>query len=296
MADHSVAAPKAEAVADIIYHYTNAPGLEGIVRSNRLWATDVSFMNDATELTYGRPLLLAAVRGKVASTKLRVTRELLNRFEHEYLESPVTYASLAATCFCEEGDLLSMWRAYGTGGGYAVGFNAATLHARKIVYDPLEQRKQIDDVLDRWSNKWERTAKTVPEEVMIADQRDEIVELERLGGETGFVLSQFKHPAFKEEKERRIIEVYRGKGDEYQPARYRVSGTGYVPYLELDRRYREGERKDFLPIERVIFGPSMHPELTEKGLRLMLDIHGYSHVQVQSSQVPLRPFAPSSAR
>lgn len=283
-------------MTELVYHYTNAAGLEGIARSNRVWATDVSFMNDATELIYGRPLLLAAVREKSINAKARVARELLKRFEHEYLASRSSGASVAATCFCEDGDLLSMWRGYGTGGGYAVGLDDAALHTLRVIYDPAEQRSQVDGVLDKWCNRWEKTARAIPEEVMIGDQRDEIVELQRLNGEAAILLLQFKHPAFAEERERRIIDFFRGEGDEHRPVRYRVTATGYVPYVELDFRYRDGENKGLLPIQKVVFGPSMHPDLSEKGLRLMLARNGYGHVEVQASQVPLRPLAPSSAR
>ena len=37
----------------ILYHYTTASGLVGILQSNRLWATSAIFMNDVNELNYG---------------------------------------------------------------------------------------------------------------------------------------------------------------------------------------------------------------------------------------------------
>jgi hypothetical protein len=38
---------------ETVWHYTNAAGLLGILRSNVLWATDAFFLNDAAEVTYG---------------------------------------------------------------------------------------------------------------------------------------------------------------------------------------------------------------------------------------------------
>jgi hypothetical protein len=35
--------------APMVWHYTNRPGLEGILRSNTLWASDAETMNDPTE-------------------------------------------------------------------------------------------------------------------------------------------------------------------------------------------------------------------------------------------------------
>src|SRR4051794_188276 len=40
---------------EILYHYTTAAGLIGIVQSQTLWATNAEFLNDAQELLCGRP-------------------------------------------------------------------------------------------------------------------------------------------------------------------------------------------------------------------------------------------------
>ncbi|HMC13498.1 MAG TPA: hypothetical protein VKG67_04050, partial [Gallionellaceae bacterium] len=34
-----------------LYHYTTAAGLQGIVESQQLWATNIAYLNDAEELT-----------------------------------------------------------------------------------------------------------------------------------------------------------------------------------------------------------------------------------------------------
>ena len=36
----------------ILYHYTTPEGLKGILQSGKLWATEVRYMNDASELDY----------------------------------------------------------------------------------------------------------------------------------------------------------------------------------------------------------------------------------------------------
>src|SRR5205085_10103226 len=64
--------------------------------------------------------------------------------------------------FCENGDLLSQWRAYGAfGGGYAVGFSSIGLYGsednecepirilRPVIYDQVDQT----DILQRWLNE-----------------------------------------------------------------------------------------------------------------------------------------------
>jgi len=48
----------------VMYHYTSQSAAENILRSRRMWATDLHAMNDPRELTFGRELI--AQRLKVA--------------------------------------------------------------------------------------------------------------------------------------------------------------------------------------------------------------------------------------
>src|SRR5437660_10589388 len=45
----------------ILYHYTDAAGLLGLLKTNRLWATNRRFMNDPTETEYAANLIRAAL-------------------------------------------------------------------------------------------------------------------------------------------------------------------------------------------------------------------------------------------
>ena len=40
----------------ILYHYTTAEGLRGIIEDKAIWASDYRFLNDATEFEYGMSL------------------------------------------------------------------------------------------------------------------------------------------------------------------------------------------------------------------------------------------------
>src|ERR1039458_9844890 len=41
----------------LIYHYTTADGLKGIIEKNELWASSAYFLNDSAEITYGYGVL-----------------------------------------------------------------------------------------------------------------------------------------------------------------------------------------------------------------------------------------------
>jgi len=47
---------------DIIFHYTSLEGLLGIIKSKSIWATNVFYLNDASELNYSRKLFIDQLR------------------------------------------------------------------------------------------------------------------------------------------------------------------------------------------------------------------------------------------
>src|SRR5229473_173006 len=51
------AAPEQTPPAALLFHYTTADGLKGIIEKNELWATSAYFLNDSAEITYGCGLL-----------------------------------------------------------------------------------------------------------------------------------------------------------------------------------------------------------------------------------------------
>jgi len=50
--------PKQMPPRGLLYHYTTADGLKGIIEKNELWATSAYFLNDSAEITYGYGLLI----------------------------------------------------------------------------------------------------------------------------------------------------------------------------------------------------------------------------------------------
>jgi len=149
----------------LLYHYTDAQGLLGMLKTHRLWATNRRFMNDPTEAEYAATVIRNIVKGRDAESHLaaivankkrrqmvsdRVTKAI-NQILAWYVDDDEHYL----ICFCENGDLLSQWRGYGSvGGGYAVGFLAAHLGLihyenrqkpepvlRKVIYDAKLQQQ-----------------------------------------------------------------------------------------------------------------------------------------------------------
>lgn len=108
----------------LLFHYTTADGLRGIIQDNCLHATSAYFLNDSSEIRYGYGILDRAIqewrmRNQEAADSLsgRLLEELKERSSRDvpriHQARPIYLA-----CFCESDNLLSQWRAYGQSGGY----------------------------------------------------------------------------------------------------------------------------------------------------------------------------------
>jgi len=163
---------------EFLYHYTDAQGLLGILSSGRLWATNVRFMNDPSEITYAVDL----IRGVIEKMKQEVAppigsdlkpltdldawdahlERVGNSFPLDYLKSALEAAlkmfeigigEAYVISFCVKDNLLSQWRGYGKDGGYSIGFRATELRCRggdnvilkKVIYEPGDQRQITAD-------------------------------------------------------------------------------------------------------------------------------------------------------
>jgi hypothetical protein len=118
------------------YHYTTFAGACGIASTLSLRASSIRHLSDATEFTYAHDILRQVLekntRGMAAGVSAAVefmvrhldlsnvsrTLNLMGRFGVTYVVS-----------LSSEPDKLSQWRAYSSGGGYALGFRVPALQA-----------------------------------------------------------------------------------------------------------------------------------------------------------------------
>src|SRR6266496_2487783 len=153
----------------ILFHYTSAEGLKGIIESNELWAT-AYYLNDAAEMFYGYNVLkevldqwLSKNSRSEDSITLGLARQLRSSFGDLFEKRLLKPIYL--TCFCEEDNLLSQWRAYGQSGGYSIGFkvlpkigvfgerltpepNIYTCRWTKVEYERTKQAEICRSILD----------------------------------------------------------------------------------------------------------------------------------------------------
>jgi hypothetical protein len=105
-----------------LYHYTTQAGLVGILNSKTIWASEIRYLNDATEFRTALDAVSAELRARLNdldSSEANARGERLFREFTALEESSVFVLSLT-----EDGDDLSQWRAYGgMHSGFALGFD-----------------------------------------------------------------------------------------------------------------------------------------------------------------------------
>ncbi len=160
-----------------LYHYTSRRGLEGIYKTQSLWASRFEVMNDPGEFLYAKRFYVAAVAKQIEAhlverrkTSLTFQQKLEKvapdiaafatdqaaELVEDYYDrtisagrqhgEKVTFCVPYITSFCshtpdmkheQENGLLSQWRWYGRDGGFAVVFD--TLQLEKLIWKELER-------------------------------------------------------------------------------------------------------------------------------------------------------------
>jgi hypothetical protein len=279
-----------------LYHYTTPAGLLGIVENNKLWATHVNYLNDATELGYARDLVKTALARHERTTRSPHVREFVHRARHTFDVSKTM--DVFVSCFCEDGDLLSQWRGYAqTGEGYSIGVSGDLLgkiggglnyFLGQVVYDRAVQENAVDDILEACCEGASRLAAGMS----VAAASTLVGELCHVFRRAiWFLMVTFKDAMFKEENEWRTIEIMNHSETEKR-VRFRSTSSKLIPYVDLDfssmQPVKPYPKLDKIPIVEVFHGPTLNPILSARALGLLLAKHGQGRAKVQGSRIPLR--------
>jgi hypothetical protein len=111
-----------------IYHYTNDAGLKGILESGTLWLSDISSLNDPSELNHGFEIAIGELKRMVADGP-HESREFASGLEFVDKRKIIHESADFFICsFSLCGDDLGQWRAYADNGrGFALEFDAGAL-------------------------------------------------------------------------------------------------------------------------------------------------------------------------
>lgn len=275
----------------ILYHYTDAAGLSGILSSGELWLTSTPYLNDATENRHAGVIIRRALE-QVHALQLPERQVRFYRHLNEVFESVENAPRLSidkqtfVCCFSSKQDSLSQWRAYGGGeGGFAIGFRAAEIWDLKGKNDlspgfwllPCAYNEAWATELNR-----EYLIRAVDECLARnAGASDEAIAA-AIARDASWMGAAIKHPAFVEESEWRLI--FYGFGLPASSVFYRANRT-LTPY----KKFSSSEPGGLLgAIAEVWVGPQRHPELAASALADLLLSKTGKQVPVRVTSTPFR--------
>lgn len=298
-----------------LYHYTSPAGLLGIAKGRAIWLSHGMGQNDSQEGRYYAYLIEQVIKddylGREDINKLNLlTARLYGMFTgigSEYLNYTLS--------FSERADQLSQWRGYCPKGGFCFSLNKEVLietikkegfRIGRCLYKIKEQKNFIrkyiignspDEVAQMpfESDETKILARggpiTIPtfisepfstlEKQIIANTREHLD-----------VLLLFKHPAFKEEREWRVIPKIEGtplgRYMRHRGIKFRTNNYSALPYIEapLAEIRPDGSNPPTL-FNKVIIGPNPSMDTTLITTKLLLDNYGRT-VELIPSAIPYR--------
>jgi len=283
-----------------LYHYTDAAGLEGIVKNQHIWFTHYLHLNDPSELTYGMSIASKVLKEISQRGDVRIEffcKMLDDLFTHKNMESAFGFYIAS---FSRAPNDLGQWRAYGADGkGFALGLAPHLFHVvdktdRKphenvffspVVYGEQAGRARQQAAIEKCTSIVAATADRAAD--LMRDRTIGLPFLKAMA--TELMASQMiwnsltiKHEAYAHEEEVRLVIV--GGVEALQPyVSTRARGSEIVPFIKSDMAIQDKDS-----IVEVVVGPSA-PPTAEDGLKALLrPFHGDPDAIINRSDIPYR--------
>lgn len=267
-------------LAAVLYHYTTAAGLIGILQSNSIRGTSAAFQNDISEISHGVSICKGVI--ETMASEEGAEREFFDRVRRIFdFESAPTEVFI--TSFTTLDDALGQWRGYGSDAGrYSLGFRLShfserdiTRFPRQVDYDPESQktrvRKAIELTRDHLMRDGDRGA--VLQSIGILE-----LYLRRL-------VCIFKHPGFRDEQEWRSVSSF-NELDSVQHVCFEVVDGAPRPHMTMLEGSRESSH---LPLVEVRIGSVKREEAAAFATSLLLRRLGYHDATVKHTRIPFAP-------
>lgn len=260
----------------ILYHYTDAGGLLGILEQAQLWCTHFAFLNDPGEpdfarRMYGESLHDLSEDASVDEGTRLVAAELHERFTRNESALTLGPSSLRkrplnfVACLSAAADDLGQWRGYSSPGArYAIGFDEAVLseladaqdmRLAKVDYGRQGARDLSRSAILKWVTPLPDQLKTEPKRIdPMALVGDMIFLVARCG-------PWMKHEGYESEKEWRIARKLPNAAIDKE-VHFRTGRSYIVPYVKLCLSAGIGKNL----IKEIWIGPAPHPEVSDAGV------------------------------
>lgn len=282
--------------SSIIYHYTSPEGILGILTNHTLWLSEITYMNDESEITYTFDLLtdiLAQNNNEICQTfkdSLKTNIEKRTQLPSNLFDY-VHRDSIFVACFSTKNDDLSLWNYYtktGSMAGYNIGFKVDKLVEKvkselKVMYhfiygkticDKYKQEGYIKEAIEEYNLLYQKMPTTEDKENV----------LKSFWGLIHIFSLFFKKEAFKNENEYRFViteytDILQKRNRAFQ-INNRIQNGLIIPYIELDF--------DKDSVSEITISPTIKQLYYKAGVESLLHQNEYHQTQVKMSEIPLR--------
>ena len=277
-----------------LWHYTDLQSFVSIVKTNSIWASSYTRMNDVGELQYGFDQLASAVRSRLEIEAKEQTKNRLNDLA-ETLSAPLPVMDLHFASASSARDSLTQWTNYGGEMPIAIRLSKTPLARRGFDNEiSLQTKRPVEGVghliNDIFSTGWRQVIYGEAEQRELIEEfigfliqtREQSPDRDMI--DIMFLAPYLKHPAFHHEKESRFL----ASSLDMKGPKFRVSGRGLTTYLELTPARDDECQPGFQLIEEVMLGPGADKHdviMVDK----LLSQSGFKDVVITTSAVPYRP-------
>jgi len=261
-------------------HYTSIEGFLGILKTRKIWASNVMYLNDKKELIHALNSIKNPISEiiKTLPNKPNICNALKLFSDSVNVENiPDTYAA----CFCDGEDKLSMWRGYSKNNqGIAISFGYnhidkitinTPIETNKVIYSDFSTEKKLQHQLKSSINMF------IDIDELIG--YSEIKSMNYIENSIYLILARFKHFGFRDEGEWRLI-IQDTNGS--IPPEFRSHGNRIIPYTSIDLGGISNG------IKKITIGPGSDQELTRKSIKKFMRHNGINDDLVEISKVPYR--------
>ena len=285
-----------------LFHYTSVEGFLGIASSKTIWATNILYLNDASELNYSKELLrneLFEIRKK----GFNINSNLETSVDHIFFEIveenidkliPSQNFGFFVCSFSEEKDLLSQWRGYCPEGiGFSLGFSKKLLTLcaeqskfalKPCLYDEEAQTQSIRDLIKKTSDRFRTEIKNSSQIWNAWDTKGKILAADFML-EFIALAPTFKHHKFCEEKEWRIVASLK-MNHMNELIKFRSGRSMIIPYIEIYLPIKDGN----LSIDEIVVGPTTDHLLSMASVEMLLRGKKIEYNELSYSTIPYRPW------
>jgi hypothetical protein len=225
-----------ETFPEVLYHYTAAAGLHGILTNQCFYASGIGFSNDISEGLYATEIGRQVIEKHPITIDDNPRAKDLATFLRFLFQDPTRpWESGFFVSFCERADVLSQWRTYGGASSFCLGVGSVApiewdcecsdgIRLVRVMYEPQEQKRALALYLDKFL-EFARTGNPA--------QLGKTLDLLLWISVTQWAFA-IKHKAFQEEREWRMVVI---------PKRKKLSANemlfGDRPNMEIPPQVRD---------------------------------------------------------